>query len=248
MFVKNIVKNKIALVTGGSRGLGKEICLKLAREGAKVAFTYNNSSSDATETLRSINEAAEGISFKTSVLDIEATTAAASKIVEKWGKIDILINNAGVSKFLPIALMEEEEWDTTLDTNLKGSFLTTKIVIRHMIRQKSGNILNIGSLAGTRILAAPVDYCSSKAGLIGLTESLAKEIGRFNIKVNCLAPGILEGGVARGIPQNKLNNFLEQLSIKREATFKEVANTVAFLVSDYNSYMTGNTVVIDGGL
>jgi len=239
-----------ALITGGSRGLGRAICLELAKCGAQVAFTYARSDAEAQKTIDQIAllKKLPAQAFKVSALDQAATVAMIKQLIGNWQKIDILINNAGISEFLPLALMEEEDWDRTLDTNLKGIFLSTKAVVQHMVKNRNGHILNIGSLAGARILAAPIDYCASKAGVIGFTEALSKEVGRYNIKVNCLAPGILDGGVAKGIPENKMQDFMQQISLHRAGNFTEVARFCAFLVSNKNTYMSGTTTIMDGGL
>ena len=165
-----------------------------------------------------------------------------------WGGIDILVNNAGVTQNLPLALLEEEDWDHVMDTNVKGTFLTTKAVIRGMIRRKSGVVLNIGSLAGVRMIEAPIHYCASKAALKGLTEALAKEVARHHVRVLCLAPGLLEDGVGRNLPDYRLADYLRHCALGRVGTFEEVARFAAFLVSDAASYMTGETILMDGGV
>ncbi|MBI3544543.1 MAG: SDR family oxidoreductase [Deltaproteobacteria bacterium] len=163
-------------------------------------------------------------------------------------RIDILVNNAGISQVVPLALMEEEDWDKMMDTNVKGAFLSTQAVLRTMIREKYGRILNMSSLAGVKMLQAPVHYCAAKSALIGFTEGLAKEIGRYGVTVNAIAPGILDEGVALNVPDNKKAEYLGHCSLGRLGTVEEVAKTVAFLVSDRNSYMNGATVVVDGGV
>ncbi|MEK6625551.1 MAG: SDR family NAD(P)-dependent oxidoreductase, partial [Bdellovibrionota bacterium] len=249
-FMRINLENCKAIVTGGSRGLGRSIVLELAKCGAQVVFTYSNNDQEADKTVQMVRDLTgqKVIAIKASATDRMGLLESVKKLMQEWKSVDVLINNAGVSEFLPLALMEEAEWDRTLDTNLKGVYLTTKAVIQHMIRNRQGHILNIGSLAGARLLAAPIDYCSSKAGVIGFTEALAKEVGRYQIKVNCLAPGILDGGVAKGIPENKYVEFMEQISLHRPGTFDEVARFVAFLVSSKNSYMSGATIIMDGGL
>jgi NAD(P)-dependent dehydrogenase (short-subunit alcohol dehydrogenase family) len=167
---------------------------------------------------------------------------------DEWGGLDILVNNAGVSQVLPIALLEEDDWDQLLDTNLKGTYLVTRVVLRGMFRRRSGRILNIGSIAGLRPLEAPVHYAASKAAIRGFTESLAKEVGRYGITVNSLAPGILEGGVGLSLPQYRLDEYLKHCALGRVGTFEEVSVAAAFMVSDLNSYMNGATLTMDGGL
>lgn len=206
-----------------------------AEEGADVAFTYTRDDGGAART--------PGRPFKVSVLDGAATEALARDL-----DVEILVNNAGVTQNLPIALMEEEDWDRVMDVNVKGAFLTTRAFLKGMIRRKSGVILNIGSLAGVRMIEAPTHYCASKAALKGLTAALAKEVARYGIRVLCLAPGLLEDGVGRNLPEHRLADYLEHCALGRVGTFDEVARFAAFLVSDANSYMTGETIVMDGGV
>lgn len=245
-----LLKDKIVLITGASKGLGKIFALTAAKEGAIVLFTFSKKSADAEKTLLELKNISnfDHTFFQVDCFDSKANMKMAKEIKEKFGRVDVLINNAGVSEFLPLALLDDEDWDKLSNINLKGVYSTTRAILPLMLKQKNGSILNISSLAGVRILAAPIHYCATKAGVKGFTESLSKEIGRYNIRVNCLAPGILDGGVATGIPENKLNSFIKQVSLKRIGTFEEVADAACFLVSDLNSYMSGNTVIMDGGL
>jgi 3-oxoacyl-[acyl-carrier protein] reductase len=240
---------RTALVTGGSRGLGRSICLALAREGARVAFNYSRSETEANElleTLRRMDAKARG--FKVSVLDKKGLQDMARAIEHEAGAIDILVNNAGVGQVVPLALMEEDDWDRMMNINVKGAFLTTQAVMRGMIHQKRGRILNISSLAGVKMMQAPVHYSAAKAALKGFTEALAKEIGRYGITVNCLAPGILNDGVSGNLPPAKRDDYLRHCALGRVGTLEEVADMVSFLVSDRNSYMNGATVVLDGAV
>lgn len=240
---------KRALITGGSRGLGRSLCVVFAQEGASVAFTYATDEDGAAETLR--EAAAHGrptMCSRASVLDVTAMGEVVGRFEAEWGGLDILVNNAGISQVLPIALLEEEDWDGLLDVNLKGTYLATRLVLRGMFRRRAGRILNIGSIAGIRLLEAPVHYAASKAAIRGFTESLAKEVGRYGITVNCLAPGILEGGVGQSLPPYRLEEYLRHCSLGRVGTFREVSEVAAFLVSDRNTYMNGATLAMDGGL
>ena len=244
-----ILNGKRALITGGSRGLGRALGHCFATEGARVAFTYHGNDEAAQSAFEALQKEAKDVkSFKVSVLDIPGTERMVKDIEDTWGGIDILINNAGISQNLPLALMEEEDWDRVMDLNVKGTFLTSKAVLRGMIRRKSGVILNIGSLAGVRMIEAPIHYCASKAAVRGMTEAMAKEVARYNIRVLCLAPGLLEDGVGRNLPDYKLAEYLKHCSLGRVGCFDEVARFASFLVSDANSYMTGETVIIDGGV
>jgi 3-oxoacyl-[acyl-carrier protein] reductase len=240
---------RTALVTGGSRGLGRSICLALAREGARVAFNYSRSETEANElleTLRRMDAKARG--FKVSVLDKQGLHDMARAIEKEAGAIDILVNNAGVGQVVPLALMEEDDWDRMMNINVKGAFLTTQAVMRGMIHRRRGRILNISSLAGVKMMQAPVHYSAAKAALKGFTEALAKEIGRYGITVNCLAPGILNDGVSGNLPPAKRDDYLRHCALGRVGTLEEVADMVSFLVSDRNSYMNGATVVLDGAV
>lgn len=244
-----ILKDKHILVTGGSRGLGRSLCLTFAAQGAQVAFNYNADDEGANETVQQARDCgSEILAFKNSVLDRQAITDMIASLEKNWGAIDILVNNAGISQMLPIALLEEQDWDLVMDINVKGTYIVTRQVLRGMIRQKSGRVLNIGSLAGMRLIESPVHYAASKAAIKGFTEALAKEVGRYGIRVNSLAPGILEGGVGSNLPSYRLENYLKHCALGRVGTFDEISRTAAFMVSDENTYMNGVTLVMDGGL
>jgi 3-oxoacyl-[acyl-carrier protein] reductase len=244
-----LLAGKVVLVTGGSRGLGRAMVECFAREGAAVAFNHARSDEEARATCAEV-EAAGGRAraWRCSVLDRAGLRAMVAEIEESLGPIDALINNAGVGQVLPLALMEEEDWDRMLDTHVKGAFLATQAVLRGMIRRRGGAILNITSLAGTKMIEAPVHYCTAKAALRGLTESLAKEIGKYGIRVNALAPGLLDAGVADNVPDDNRREYVEFCSLGRTGTCAEVAELAAFLISPRNSYMSGATVLADGGL
>jgi 3-oxoacyl-[acyl-carrier protein] reductase len=245
----DLLKKQVALVTGGSRGLGRAICKALAMEGAHVAFNYLKSDKNAEELVKNIKKLdVKCWAFKVSVLDKKGLNDMVKELEQETGNIDILINNAGLGQVVPLALMEEEDWDNMMDTNVKGAFLTTQAVMRSMIRAKSGRILNISSLAGVKMMLAPVHYCAAKAALKGFTEGLAKEIGRFGVTVNCLAPGILTEGISNNVPDDKKLEYLSHCAIKRFGTLEEVAEVATFMVSRKNSYMNGATVVLDGGV
>ena len=242
-------EGKRILITGGSSGLGRHLVCSLAQKRAKVAFNYSSNDEGAKETQqKALQFAPDVLMFKSSVLDSQAISDMVRTLDSKWGGIDILINNAGISQTLPVALLEEEDWDKLMDINVKGMYLVTRAVLKSMIRQRSGRILNIGSLAGMRLIEAPVHYATSKAAVKGFTESLAKEVGRYGILVNCLAPGLLEGGVGAGLPDYRLRDYLHHCAMGRLGTFDEIAELCAFMVSDQNAYMTGATLVADGGL
>ena len=245
-----LLEGKVALVTGGSRGLGRAICRTLAGEGAAVAFNYSRSDEDARRTLDELRSSgARAWAFRASVLDKVAIDAMVRAIeAEAGAPVDVLVNNAGVGQVVPLALMQEDDWDKMMDVHVKGAFLVTQGVLRGMIRMRRGRILNVSSLAGVKMLEAPVHYCTAKAALKGFTEGLAKEIGRYGVTVNCIAPGILEEGVSVNVPPAKRDDYLRHCAVGRVGTFEEIAGVVAFLVSDGNSYMNGATIVVDGAV
>ena len=240
-----LLAGKTALITGGSRGLGRALVETFTSEGARVAFSYARDEEGAKGT----EAAAPGArAFRVSVLDAPGPEAMIAEVEQAWGGIDVLVNNAGVSQNLPLALMEEDDWDHVMDINVKGTFLTSRAALRGMIRRKRGVVLNIGSLVAVRMMEAPVHYSASKAAIKGLSEALAKEVARYGIRVLCLAPGLLEDGVGRNLPDYRLADYLKHCSLGRLGKLEEVARCAAFLVSDANSYMSGETVVIDGGI
>lgn len=244
-----LLEGRTALVTGGSRGLGRAICLALAREGANVAFNYSRSVDEANTVLRDLQAlGVKAWAFQVSVLDKKALHTMVQQIEKDAGAIDILINNAGIGQVVPLALMEEEDWDRMMTTNVKGAFLTTQAVMRGMIHRQYGRILNVSSLAGVKMMQAPVHYSAAKAALKGFTEALAKEIGHYGVTVNCIAPGVLDEGVGGNLPANKQQEYLRHCALRRLGTVDEVAEVVAFFVSGKNSYMNGATVVVDGGV
>jgi NAD(P)-dependent dehydrogenase (short-subunit alcohol dehydrogenase family) len=245
-----LLDGRIAWVTGGSRGLGRAIAITFAREGAQVAINYARAEKEAAETLAAIRaHGVRGWSFPVSVLDKAGLQGLVRSVeAEAGAPIDILVNNAGVSQVVPVALMEEEDWDKVMDTTAKGAFLASQAVMRGMIRLRRGKILNIGSLAGVKMMQAPVHYSAAKAALRGFTEALAKEIGGYGITVNCLAPGILDEGVSGNLPPKRLEEYLRHCALGRVGTLQEVAEMAAMLVSDRNGYMNGATVVLDGAV
>jgi len=244
-----LLDGRVALITGGSRGLGRALCAAMAREGAGVAFNYTRSDEDAAATLEAIRaHGVRGWSFKVSVSDKSGVADMVKALAAEAGAVDVLVNNAGVGQVVPLALMEEEDLDRMLDVHVRGAFLVSQAVLRGMIRRRYGRILNIGSLAGQKMMEAPVHYSAAKAALRGFTESLAKEVGRYGVTVNCLAPGVLESGVSGHLPPAKLKDYLAHCALGRVGTLAEVADFAAFLVSERNSYMNGATVVLDGGV
>jgi 3-oxoacyl-[acyl-carrier protein] reductase len=243
-----LLSGRTVLVTGGSRGLGRALCEVFAREGANVAFCYNRNDLDAAATKQAIeSHGVKAWAFRVSVTDKAAVREMVTAI-ESEAAIDVLVNNAGIGQVVPVALMEESDWDTMMTTNVKGAFLCSQAVMRGMIRRKAGKILNISSLAGVKMMNAPVHYCAAKAALRGFTEALAKELGRYGVTVNCLAPGILQAGVSVNLPEKKLADYLSNCALGRVGTFLECAEFAAMMISPRNTYMNGATVVLDGAV
>lgn len=242
-----LLHDRVAFITGGGRGLGRVLCEVFAREGAKVAFNYESDEAAARETLARL-PGEHKRAYRCSVLDAEAIERTVATIEKDLGPIDILVNNAGVTQIMPFAMIEEEDWDRVLDVNVKGTFLVSRAVTRRMIRRQYGRVLNMGSLAGNRVMEAPVHYSTSKAAINGFTQSLAKELARYNILVNCLAPGLLEEGMGNQISEAKLKDYIAHSGIRRLGTSQEVAEFAAFLCAEKNSYLTGTIIVADGGL
>lgn len=236
-------------MTGGSRGLGRAIVLAYARRHAKVAFTFVKHGDDAHATESAARDlGAEVLAFTCNAADSSATDAMVRSVEEAWGGIDVLVNNAAVTQNLPLALMEEDDFDHVMRVNVKGVFVTSKAVVRGMIRRKSGVIVNIGSLAGSRMIEAPIHYCTSKAAIVGMTQAMAKEVSRHNVRVVCLAPGLLEDGLGRNLPEHRLTDYLHHCAVGRVGTFDEVAEACVFLASEDASYFQGGTLMIDGGV
>ena len=244
-----LLDGRVALVTGATRGLGRAIARTLAREGADVAFNYTRADAEAASLVEELHALGRrALPFKISVLDRGGVQEMVRRIETEWAPVEVLVNNAGVGQVVPLALMEEEDWDRMMGVNVKGAFLVTQAVLRGMIRARRGRIVNISSLAGVKMMQAPVHYSAAKAALRGFTEALAKEIGHYGITVNALAPGILEEGVSANLPAPRLQEYLRNCALGRVGTFAEVAEVVAFVASDRNSYMNGVTIVLDGAV
>jgi NAD(P)-dependent dehydrogenase (short-subunit alcohol dehydrogenase family) len=245
---KRLVGKRV-LITGGGRGLGRALVRACAKHGAKVAFSYVRNDAAAEETRVELEAlGATTLAFRARVSDGAETDSMVRQLEESWGGIDVLVNNAAVSQNLPIALMEQEDFEHVLRVNVTGVYVTSRAVLRGMIRRKSGVIVNIGSLAGMRLIEAPVHYAASKAAVVGLTQSMAKEVARHRIRVVCLAPGLLEDGLGKNLPEHRLVDYLRHCALGRVGTFEEVAEACVFLASDDASYVSGTTLVMDGGV
>lgn len=242
--------DKRILVTGGTRGLGLAMARACAAAGARVAITYAHNDDDADEAAAQIEAAGrpDVRVFKGSVVDADHVKQTVAALVEAWEGIDVLINAAGRNQVLPVALLEEADWDEVMAVNVKGTYLFSRAVLKPMIRQRAGHILTIGNFASERVVDAPVHYAASKSALRGFTESLAREVGRYNVRVNLLAPGLLDVGLSAALPRHRLAEYESRAALGRLGTAEEVAAAAVFLVSDENAFMTGAKIVLDGGL
>ncbi len=242
-----MLKGKAAVITGGSRGIGRAIALKLASEGANVAIIYAGSDDKAEETRTEI-EALGNIAkkYKCDVSSFLSSKETADKIIEDFKKIDILVNNAGITKDKLMLAMSEDDFDSVVDINLKGAFNMIKHFYKHFAKNRSGKIINITSVSGLMGNAGQANYSASKAGLIGLTKSVARELAGRNICCNAIAPGFIKTDMTQNI--NDDNAFLNMIPLKRMGEAEEVANLAAFLADDISNYITGEVIRIDGGL
>ncbi|MCX7794468.1 MAG: 3-oxoacyl-[acyl-carrier-protein] reductase [Thermodesulfovibrionales bacterium] len=242
------LSGSVAIVTGGSRGIGRAIVKALCKKGAKCIFTYISSEAQARELSVEIEaEGGEALPVRADVRDFEQVKTLVEKAKE-LGRYDILVNNAGITRDRAFMFMSPEEWREVIDTNLTGVFNTTRASIISFLKQQSGNIINISSLSGIHPMPGQVNYASSKAGIIGFTKALAREVAPYNIRVNAVAPGFIHTDMTEKIPARLREKLMETIPFKRFGTPEEVARIVLYLVSDASSYITGQTIEIDGGL
>lgn len=243
------LEKKIAVVTGGSRGIGRTICLKLAAQGAFVYVNYVNRSEAAEETLSQItNAGGKGAIVQFDVVDFSATQDAFKQIISDGGSIHILVNNAGITRDGLTARMKESDWDDVLNTNLKGAFTCAKAAIKNMMKNRWGRIVNIGSVVGFSGNAGQVNYAAAKAGMTGLTKSLAREFASRKITVNCVAPGYIATEMTDALPEAAQEKLLGEIPMAILGTAGDVAGAVAYLVSDDAGYVTGQTIHVNGGM
>lgn len=242
-------EGKTALVTGASRGIGKAIAKALAAEGAMVIVNYNGSKEAAEQTVAEIQaEGGQAVSYGCSVADAEAVEAMIKQSIAEHGRLDILVNNAGITRDNLILKMKEEDFDAVLNTNLKGVFHTCRYVARQMLKQKSGCIVNISSISGVMGNAGQTNYAASKAGVIGFTKSLARELASREIRVNAIAPGFIETEMTDKLSQAAVDAGKGQIPFGRFGKAQEVAKAVCFLASEDASYITGQVLHVDGGM
>lgn len=244
-----LLENKVALVTGASRGIGRAIALRFAQEGATVAFTYLSSIEKGQALVTELEQfgiTAKG--YRSDASDFQAAEDLITQVVADFGKLDVLVNNAGVTRDGLLMRMSEEQWDTVININLKSVFNLTKAAIKSMMRAKSGSIINITSVVGIRGNAGQANYSASKAGIIGFTKSVALELGSRNIRSNAVAPGFIETEMTDALEAKALDEWKQSIPLKRGGQPEEVADACVFLGSDLSRYITGQVLQVDGGM
>lgn len=240
-----MLKGKKVFISGGSGYLGSALCRKCYEYGAEIVFSYHKDEENA----KTLEKEMIGISgIKIDLKNIEEINTQIDSLHSTFDGFDILINNAGVSQVMPFSLLESDDLDYMIDINVKGTFFLTKAIVRKMVKKKMGAIVNIGSIAGQRMFDVPVHYAMTKSSVSGFTYSLAAELKRFNIRVNSVIPGMLEDGVARGIPEEMKDAYLNHCAVGRPGTASEVAEVVSFLASEKASYVNAQNVFVDGGI
>lgn len=243
------MEGRVALVTGGGRGIGRAIAVKLARGGARVALSYRANDEAAAETARLVQEAgAQCEVFKSDVASSEDVDALVKGVNEVYGSVEILVNNAGTTRDNIMMRMKEAQFDEVVETNLKGTYLCTRAVLRGMVRARWGRIINVSSVVGLIGNAGQANYAASKAGIIGFTKSVAREVGNRGITANAVAPGYIKTELTAGLPEEITERVLGQVPVGRLGEPEEVAEVVAFLAGDGAAYVTGQTLAVDGGM
>jgi len=244
-----LLENKLVLITGASKGIGKGIAIKCAEQGANIAFTYLSSPDKAKEVENELN--AMGIKakgYQSDASDFDAAQKLAEDVMAEFGQIDALVNNAGITKDGLLMRMTEQDWDDVLRINLKSIFNMTKAVQRTMLKQRKGSIINLSSVVGVNGNAGQSNYSASKAGIIGFTKSIAKELGSRNIRSNAIAPGFIATEMTDKLDQEVVTGWVKNIPLKRAGTPDDVADVVVFLASDMSSYVSGQTIHVCGGM
>jgi len=244
-----LLENKSAIITGATRGIGRGIAIEFAKQGANVAFTYNSSVDAANaleEELKSFGVEAKG--YQSNAADFEAAQQLAKDVQELFGSIDILINNAGITKDNLLMRISEEDFDKVIEVNLKSVFNLTKAVIRPMMKQRGGSIINMSSVVGLKGNAGQTNYAASKAGIVGFSKSVALELGSRNVRSNVIAPGFIETEMTDKLDEKTVQGWRDAIPLKRGGTPEDIAHACVFLASDMSSYITGQTLSVDGGM
>lgn len=243
------LNNRVALVTGGSRGIGRAIAFEFARRGAAVVVNYNKSPQAAEDVVKQIErEGGRAAAFQADVANFEQAAALVKFAIDTFGDLHILVNNAGITRDTLIMMMSEADWDAVIATNLKSTFNCAKAAVRHMMRKRYGRIINIASIAGQMGNAGQTNYSASKAGQIGFTKALAREVAARNITVNAIAPGFVDTEILDAMPAEMLEAALKLVPLGRMALPEEIAYAAAFLASDQAAYITGQALGVDGGM
>ena len=244
-----LLENKNAIITGATRGIGKGIAIEFAKHGANVAFTYNSSVQAAQELvseLESFGVKAKG--FQSNAADFDAAQELAKNVLADFGTIDVLVNNAGITKDNLLMRISEEDFDKVIEVNLKSVFNVTKAVIRPMMKQRGGSIINMSSVVGLKGNAGQANYAASKAGIVGFSKSVALELGSRNIRSNVIAPGFIETEMTGKLDEAVVQSWRDAIPLKRGGQPKDIADACVFLASDMSSYITGQTLSVDGGI
>ena len=243
------LKGKAALVTGGSRGIGRAVCLELARRGACVAVNYAGNAAAAEETVESCKAmGVDAFSVQADVADAAACDAMVKEVLSRFGRLDILVNNAGITRDGLMPMLKDADWDAVLDANLKGAFHCMRAAYRPMMKQKYGRVVNLSSIVGLRGNAGQANYAASKAGLLGLTKSMAKELAGRNVTVNAVAPGFIDTDMTAALPEKARESMLASIPMGRLGQGEDVAKAVAFFAGDGAGYVTGQVLCVDGGM
>jgi 3-oxoacyl-[acyl-carrier protein] reductase len=244
-----LLKDQVAIVTGGTKGIGKAICLLFAEEGAKVIANFSKDVNAAEDLLQEAKSKGLSIGlFKADVTQFDQVKEMVEEAFAQYGRIDILVNNVGLIRDNFLMLMSDEDWDSLIKTNLNSLFYCCKTVIRKMIPQRRGKIINISSISGILGTSGQTNYSTTKGGIISFTKSLARELGSFNIHVNAIAPGLIESEVISKMPEEKVELIIKSTSLGRIGKPEEVAQVVLFLASEHSNYITGQTIIVDGGI
>ncbi|MCY3544523.1 MAG: 3-oxoacyl-[acyl-carrier-protein] reductase [Chloroflexi bacterium] len=243
------IEGKAALVTGASKGIGRAISLELARLGVKVAVNYNSSKSEAQEVVQTITEmGGDAFAVHADVSDLDHVNAMVDKVNDKWGGVNILVNNAGIINDGLLMRMSDEQWHRVMGVNLNGTFFCTRATLRHMVRERWGRVINIGSVVGIRGNVGQTNYSSSKAAIIGFTKSLAKEVATRNITVNAVTPGYISTETVAGLTQRQKDTIMTWIPQGKFGNTEDIANMVGYLASEKASYVTGQIISVDGGM
>ncbi|WP_132995384.1 3-oxoacyl-[acyl-carrier-protein] reductase [Sporanaerobacter acetigenes] len=243
------LKGKTALITGGSRGIGRAIAIEFSKQGANVVITYINNEVNAKEVIAEVEKSnVRGLAIKADVSNEKDINDMIEIVNNEFGSVDILVNNAGITKDNLLLRMKLEEWDDVISTNLRGAYLCTKAVARGMLKKKSGKIVNIASVVGISGNAGQGNYSASKAGIIGFTKSIAKELGSRGINVNAVAPGFVETDMTNILNDKIKDEMINGIPLKRAGKPEDIANVVAFLCSEKSDYITGQVINVDGGM